>query len=474
MPPPRDVASALVPRLKVGSQMLTPQQQTEYFGKCIYVLNTHQVYSPMGLLGPEQFKVMYGGFDFIMDGEGGGKTSKCPWECFTKSRAVDFPKVYGTCFRPEGGVGGFVHEDGRNFLNTYVPIPTRRIEGDPSRFLRHFERMLPAEHDRTILLSWMAAVVQRPGIKLQWWPVIQGAQGNGKSMIGRILEQAVGRVYTHMPKAAELGKSGMTFTAWVREKLLLVVEEIKVDDKVELLQALLDLVTNDRIEIQGKGENQVMGDNRANGLMLTNWKDAIPVTADTRRYAIFYCAQQTRNDIVHEGWIDNYFPALYDWLRAEGYAIVTDYLHKYQIPAWMESVLMTHAPETSATMAARFLTMGKVEQEIIEACEAGVPGFCNGWVSSLALDRLLKDKRLDGKVTYAKRRAMMQSIGYDWHPALPDGRAVTQVMGEQSRPKLYIRHGHLAVALKDPLKVCDQFIKDQAPTFPAFTGVRHG
>lgn len=476
--PQRAVAAeqgGLVARLKVGSQLLTGPQQIEYFANCIYVLNAHQVYTPMGLLDPDQFKVMYGGFEFMVDSDGGGKTSKCPWETFVKSRAVEFPKVAGTCFRPEIGAGGFVNEDGRQLLNTYVPIATRRVEGDPSRFLRHLERMLPIEQDRVILLSWMAAVVQRPGIKLQWWPVIQGAQGNGKSMIGRIMEQAVGRVYTHMPKAAELGKSGMTFTAWVREKLLLVIEEIKVDDKVELLQALLDLVTNDRIEIQGKGENQVMGDNRANGLMLTNWKDAIPVTADTRRYCILYCAQQTRNDIVQEGWIDNYFPALYDWLRAEGYAIITDYLHTYQIPAWMESVLMTHAPETSATMAARFLTMGKVEQEIVEAVEAGLPGFCNGWVSSLALDRLLKDKRLDQKVALAKRRSMMQTLGYDWHPALPEGRAVIQIMGETSRPKLYIRHGHLAVALKDPEKVCDLFIRDQTPTFPAFTGaLKHG
>lgn len=464
----------LVPRLKVGSQLLTAQQQCEYFAKCIYVMNTHQVYSPMGLLDPDQFKVMYAGFEFMIDQDGASKTSKCPWEVFTRSRAVEFPKVYGTCFRPERGVGGFVNEDGRQFLNTYVPIPTRRVAGDPSRFLRHFERMLPDENDRIILLSWMAAVVQRPGMKLQWWPVIQGAQGNGKSMIGRIMEQAVGRVYTHIPKAAELGKSGMQFTAWIREKLLLIIEEIKVDDKVELMQALLDIVTNDRLEIQGKGENQVMGDNRANGMMLTNWKDAIPVTADTRRYAIFYCAQQHRNDIVQEGWIDNYFPALYDWLREDGYAIVCDYLHTYQIPAWMEPVLMTHAPETSATMAARFLTMGKVEQEIIEACEAGMPGFCNGWVSSGALDRLLRDKRLDNKIPLAKRRAVMQSLGYDWHQALPDGRAVIQVMGEINRPKLYIRHGHLATALKDPTKVCETFIRDQTPTFSAINGVRHG
>lgn len=470
--PARQGDAVLAPRLKVGSQMMTAQQQLEYFSNCLYVMNQHLVATPMGLLKPDQFKVMYAGFEFLVDSDGSGKTTKCPWEVFTRSQAVEFPKVYGTCFRPELGAGGMITEDGHTFLNAYQPIPTRRVKGDPSRFLNHVARMIPDENDRVILFSWMAAVIQRPGAKLQWWPVIQGAQGNGKSMIGRVMEQAVGRVYTHMPKASVLAESGMKFSAWMQNKLLLVIEEIKVGDRVELLQAMLDLVTNDRIEMQGKGQDQVMGDNRANGIMLTNWKDAIPITADTRRYCIFYCAQQTRNDIVQEGWEDNYFPALYEWLREDGYAIVTDYLHNYQIPAWMESVLMTHAPDTTATMAARYLTMGKVEQEIVEACESGVMGFCNGWISSIALDRLLREKRLDNRVPLSRRRALLQTLGYDWHPALPDGRAVMNVIGETTRPKIYIRHGHLAVALKDPFKVCDHYIRDQEPVFPSFSGAK--
>ena len=55
-------------------------------------------------------------------------------------------------------------------------------------------------------------------------------------------------------------------------------------------------------------------------------------TKDDRRFAIFYTAQQSMADIVKDGMGGNYFPELYNWLKRDGYAIVTDYLKNYSIP----------------------------------------------------------------------------------------------------------------------------------------------
>jgi hypothetical protein len=52
--------------------------------------------------------------------------------------------------------------------------------------------------------------------------------------------------------------------------LLIVIEEIFVSDRHNLMESLKPLITNPRIEIQGKGVNQITGDNMVNGLTSAN------------------------------------------------------------------------------------------------------------------------------------------------------------------------------------------------------------
>ena len=150
----------------------------------------------------------------------------------------------------------------------------------------------------------------------------------------------------------------------------------------------------------------------------------------------------------------SYFPDLYDWLRREGYAIVTDYLHTFQIPEEYNPAGLCHrAPETSTTHEAVAQSLGGVEQEIMEAVEEERPGFCGGWVSSMALDIMLKLKRKDGVISINKRRELLQSLGYDWHPSLKNGRVNNPVMPDNGKPRLFIRTGHEALLLRTPAEV---------------------
>jgi hypothetical protein len=66
-----------------------------------------------------------------------------------------------------------------------VPINTPRKAGDAGPFLRHLAKLLPDERDRSILLAYMAASIQHKGVKFQWAPLIQGAEGNGKTLLTR-------------------------------------------------------------------------------------------------------------------------------------------------------------------------------------------------------------------------------------------------------------------------------------------------
>lgn len=448
-----------------GYQFMSVEEQMTHFVGCVYVRDMHRVFVPDGsFLKSEQFKAQFGGYVFALDSTG-TKTTKNAFEVFTESQAIRFPKVQGHAFRPAMASGAIFEDEGKHYVNTYVPVATRRIAGDASRFTGLVEKLLPDERDRMILLSYMAGLLQYPGVKFQYCPVLQGAEGNGKSTLLRIIERGVGLRYTHQPNSSELAKGGGKFTAWNDRKLFIGVEEIHVENKPGgLLDSLKPLITNDRVESQSKGLDQVMADNVANWFMLCNRKDDVPVTTDTRRYTIFYSAQQSKADCDACGMNDAYWRDMYDWLRLnDGYAIINNWLREYQIPDEFNPALISRAPASSSTGEAVMLTKSELEQQLLSAVESDLVGFRGGWISSIKLREYLKENRLEKYCPPNKLRAVLDSIGYDWHPALYTnrGRASTIVAPEGGRPSLYALKGHTVCNIAEAYLATQNYEKAQ-------------
>ena len=477
LPPPPDAAVAAAAGIGLrpdggGLGIMGLDGQLSHFAGCVYVRSDNKIFTPDGdLLDSARFDAVYGGYLFVLDAMG-EKTTDSAWAAFTRNRAYEPPRCHALCFRPECPPGAVISEEGRQMLNTYVPIETPRASGDASRFTGFVEKILPDSRDREILLSYMAACVQNPGYKFQWWPVLQGTEGNGKSLLLRVLSFAVGQRYTHLVDVHKMAKQGTGFNAWVQGNLFLGIEEIYVAERRDFLEAFKAYVTNDRLPIEGKGTNQVTGDNRVNGLMLTNHKDGVPINIDGRRYAVFFTAQQSADDVEAAGMGGAYFPDLYDWLNGRkayehlganyGFSVVNDYLRKYAVAAEFDPTgLCIRAPETSSTAAALIASRGRAEQEIVEAIEQGRPGFAGGWVSSKAVDDLLE--RIRAPVPRAKRRDMLLALGYDYHPGLLDGRVNVVVQPDNGKPRLYIKRGHILANIEGPANVAKRYQLDQAP-----------
>jgi hypothetical protein len=448
--------------LRDGMQLLSIPAQIDHFKGCVYIRSLHKAFVPDGeLLKPEQFKASYGGYTFSLDMIN-DKTSRSAWEALTENMGYNFPQAHEACFRPELEPGVIIQEEGRPVVNTYVPVTTETLPGDPSPFLDHLAKMLPDSGDCSILLAYMAAITQYPGVKFQWWPLLQGMEGNGKSMVIRCLSFCVGARYSHTPNAKDIDNK---FNSWLRNKLFIGVEEIYTADRQDKIDALKPIITNDRIEIQGKGDNQVTADNRANGVMCSNHKDAVRKTLGDRRNCVFYTAQQEPGDLERDGMGGDYFPDLYDWLKADGYAIVNGYLRSYAIPDAVNPATHCHrAPTTSSTAEAIRSSMGGIEQEVVEAIEEGRPGFAGGWISSAAFDRLLDERRAGGKIPRSKRRDLLRGLGYDWHLGLLDGRVNNAIVdcGVAGRPRLYIRNGHPLAVLQSAAEVIRCYQEAQA------------
>ena len=349
---------------KEGYQFKTPAEQMGMFEGFVYIEEQHRVLIPDGtILKPEQFKVKFGGFTFHLDSSN-EKTTRDAWEAFTQNQAYICPKVKGTCFRPDLPAGSIVERNGLRFVNTYVPINVARKQGDVSPFLKHLVIVLPDERDRTIFLSFMAACVQYQGIKFQWAPLLQGVEGNGKTLFTRCVAKAVGERYVHWPKASKLSKE---FNAWMVGKVFYAVEDIYVpDSRREVIEELKPMITGgDGLEIEAKGIDQISADICGNFMFNSNHRDAIKKTANDRRFAVFFSAQQSVDDLGSDSSRGIIFQISTNGSESEGYAIVSEYLHTFPIPAeFNPAIECQRAPQTTTSAEAIAASAGSVEQEI--------------------------------------------------------------------------------------------------------------
>lgn len=433
-----------------GQTFLGPDAQKGLFAGCVYVLDRHRVLCPGGvMLKPEQFRVAYGGYCFALDNVN-ERTTRNAWEAFTESQVLRAPRAETICFKPDQPPGAIIDDAGRKRVNTWWPANVKRVKGDAGPFLAHLAKVLPNVRDQQIMLSYMAACVQHKGVKFPWCPVLQGAEGNGKTLFSACVAEAVGQHYTHWIDAKSVASE---FNAFLANTVFLAIEELFVQEHAaEVVEKLKTIIAGGSgTQIQQKGVDQVSMAICCNVMATTNYRNAIRKTPDNaRRFAMFYTAQGTYADIVRDGMGGDYFPKLYNWLKKEdGFAIVSELLHTYQIPDEFNPAKSMHrAPDTSTTAEAIVESRGGVEQQIAEAVAQGMPGFMGGWISSIMLDRLITDTlKMGNRLSHAKRREMLQGMGYVLHPGLAEGRVNNPVLPDGRKPQLFVMADHPARAI---------------------------
>jgi len=407
-PQPTPATTTTPEPVETYGEILSEYECKSYFKNCFFIERMGQILTPRGrFMNSTQFNGSYGGKIFVIDGN--GKTTDEPWKAALRSTLWTIPKVDHTRFVPlEERFKMMEDQLGRLGVNTYIPVKIKSRPGDITPFVRHMELMLPVESDRQIVYSWLAHNVKFPGFKIPWAIMIQSAEGVGKGFLIKCIERIIGDMYVYRPKAEELVKSGSTFNAWQRGKLMIVVDEIKVDERRELIEILKPLITEERAEIQSKGVDQDMEDNPANWLFFSNWKDAIPVNQNGRRYAIFYSAIQNKADLAARGMTEEYFIGLFQWLENGGSEIIAHWMLNYPIE---KGQIPRTAPETSSQAEAVKVSRGPIEVAIVNAIHDGLPGFRGGYVSLLAvLNRL---KQLGGRQpSQATVQRILEGMGY--------------------------------------------------------------
>lgn len=437
------------PTARTGYQLIAGSQLCDMFKDFIYVANQHRILTPDGLMLKQgQFDAVYGGYIFALD-DTNDKTTKKAWEAFTESQAYTFCKVFDIMYDPDTPFGSIITEDGIRYVNAFKPSDDMGTPGDVSVYTNHVAKLLPFDHNQ--LLDWIAYKVQNPGKCMLWAPVIIGTYGNGKTTIADAVIMMMGRRHTTIVQSSDVDNK---FNGWVFGNTFAVINDFKVGDKRDVIEILKPLVTDRMIAYQKKGVDSDTCRNMLGLIITSNHRDAIIKTRDDRRYATFITHQADREELERDGLNAAHFEALERFM--------TDPQSISHLRYYFLNRKVAHhpnrAPDTSSTALAISESRGSIEQEVLEAIEEGRPGFRGGWVSSKALDTLLVQLRAGSRVPPAKRRDMMRSLGYDWHPALKDGRVNNALFTDGgSKPRLYIREGHLCLNVDTPSEVARQY-----------------
>jgi hypothetical protein len=222
--------------------------------------------------------------------------------------------------RYEPGADPIFHRADGIFANTYpeheIPeLPDELLPRDKKAIRRvkdHVRHLLVNPGERRILVDWLSWIVQNPGKHVNWAILLQGVEGDGKSFFGFLMRAVMGVSNVQMLNAHILESP---FTDWVVGQCLTCIEEvrlIKATNKFELLNRIKPFITNRIIEVHPKGKPTYDAMNTTSYLLFSNYRDALPLDDDGRRYCVLF-SQWQRKDKLDEFKRENpdYYEKLY-------------------------------------------------------------------------------------------------------------------------------------------------------------------
>lgn len=229
------------------------------------------------------------------------------------------PTVGGRRYMPDRDE--VFHEPDGVYANTY---PAHEVPESPevlkprdkkaiARVKAHIAHLLPKEEEQVLFTDWLSWIVQNPGKHANHAVLLQGVEGDGKSFFAQMMRAVMGVSNVRMLNAHILESP---FTDWAAGQCLACLEEVRLvnsKNKYEILNRMKPFITNDIVEVHPKGRAVMNVRNTTNYLFFTNFKDALPIDDDSRRYMVLF-SQWQRKEALDRFKQENptYYQDLYD------------------------------------------------------------------------------------------------------------------------------------------------------------------
>ncbi len=248
----------------------------------------------------------------------------------------------------------------------------------------HLKLILVDDDAVNVLTHWMAHNVQNPGKKIRWVPLIKGIEGDGKSLIGKIVSMAMGHVNVGVVSPDVIGGS---FSSWSEGKCVNVLEEIRLvgHNRYDLVNKLKPYISNDQIEVHRKGENPYDAPNVTNYIAFTNYQDAIPLDDTDRRWWIQFSPFNSEIEL-REMTGHGYFSELHEAIENHAGAI-RRWLLEVEIPVTFQAD--GRAPFSHAKQKMIAMNVSDEESAAREIIEKGCLGVSKEVVSTTHLTTAL-------------------------------------------------------------------------------------
>lgn len=249
----------------------------------------------------------------ILDGNGKPKmaASELALQIF------QIPAVMGQRYAPGNDV--VFNDHGIPYVNTYSTVGIPEVPGSLSDrdkrnieiVKRHISHLLEDPREQSIFLDFIAHTATKPGKRINWAILLQGVEGDGKSFWATMMRAVMGFSNVRVVNGSMLEER---FTDWAEGQCLVCIEEIRMigHNRYDVSNRVKPFITNDVIEVHPKGWKSREIHNTSNYMMFTNYRDALPLDDNSRRYCVLFSRWQRKTDL--EAFVrekPNYYVNLY-------------------------------------------------------------------------------------------------------------------------------------------------------------------
>lgn len=323
--------------------------------------------------------------------------------------------VKSVTYRP--GAGLFIEENlpgliGRcvNLWRNPAPhLPVTATDADVKEWLDHMAFVIPDERERSIVLDWLAWIIQNPGEKPNWAVLVGSTyEGMGKDMMLEPVRVALGAA-----NVREIGPGDLTssWTWWAERARFVIVEEMHSFERKETMNRIKPLIAAPpyTLTINKKMEPQYEVPNILAAMFFTNMDNALAVSKQDRRFFI------TWNDGLPRS--ASYYTGLAAWYDAGGRERAARWLQLRDVGGFEPK---GRAPETDAKGA-----MAKAARPM--------------------LDELVEDDLRDAEGVFRHRLVALEEVVNYVHSRLDDRRIGAQRIAGVLRKHDCISIGRLSL-----------------------------
>lgn len=263
------------------------------------------------------------------------------------------------------GAPRLLDDAGRRLLNRWSPGPKlleRKVSDDEIRpWLDHVAYIISDPSERDIVLDFLAHLVQRKRPKANFAVLIGGEQGIGKSLMIEPIIQVLGPGNARSASEAEVKDK---YTTWLAERELVIIEEIHglSEDALNGLKIYIAAPPH-TVPVNEKHVKHYEVPNVARFIAFTNYKSALQLSDDDRRWYIIWSNAEPKNA--------GYYTGLANWCQ-ENAVLIGSWLAQRDISGF---AAQARAPMTTAKREMFADALGSLDYYVYQAIADGRPPF---------------------------------------------------------------------------------------------------